>query len=54
MLCHAPGKTFPDALAALRHGREAADAFRVGYCVHRSLAGRLLHLWTFRPADHRA
>ena len=52
--CQYPSTTFPDALAALEHGRRAADAYRVGYCVYRSLAGRLLHLWTFPALARRA
>lgn len=32
-LCHAPGRTFLDAPAALQFAREAADRFRVVYVV---------------------
>jgi len=54
MLCCAPAKTFPTAVEALRYGREAADAYRVGYVVYRVLAGRLLRLAAYEPQPVRA
>ena len=49
-----PRSTFSRPLEACQFARKAADAFRVGYLVCEVLAGRLLHLWTFRPAARRA
>jgi hypothetical protein len=54
MLCFAPAKTFKTALEALQHARQACAAFRVGYGVYESLAGRLKHLQTFRPTPKGA
>ena len=54
MLCYAPAKAFPDAVAALEYARDAADGFRVGYVVYRVLAGRLLRLAAYEPQPVRA
>jgi hypothetical protein len=48
----APAKTFRNALAAHRHAREAANAFRVAYQVWELSAGRLLRRGYF-PAPRR-
>jgi hypothetical protein len=49
MQCYAPAKAFSDAANALRHAREAANAFGVGYAVFACLNGRPKRLATFAP-----
>jgi predicted transcriptional regulator len=52
--CNAPAKSFPRPLEACQFARQAADAFRVGYCVYKDLAGRLNRVAAYSPNTVRA
>ena len=48
---YAHGGTFTTAQKALRHARNSADAFCIGYAVYECLDGRPKRLATFPPPD---
>ena len=48
---YAHGKAFPTAEDALRHARNASDAFYIAYEVYACLDGRPKRLATFRPSE---
>ena len=54
MTCGAPAKSFSRPLEACQFARQAADAFRVGYCVYEVLAGRLRRVAASEPQPVRA